>query len=160
MNIQYSVIDKVAIDIVAPLWEKLYEYHGKITRHFGFEFPDRRWVDRKDELLHEADEGKIRIDLATDTDTGGVVGYCISSIKQDRTGEIDSIFIEADYRRCGIGDILITAALSWFKEQRVKKIVVQVMVGNEESHPFYKRHGFIPRTVIMKHIDENDTSGY
>ena len=159
MSIEYSVTDENEIDIVAPLWEKLNKHHEGISRHFGYDYPDRKWVNRKKELLREATDGKIRIDLVNDTSINELVGYCISSVKRDRIGEIDSIFVESDYRRNGIGDNLIRSALRWLKEQAVNRIIVQVMVGNEESHPFYKKHGFLPRTTIMMKINENDTSG-
>ncbi|OGN89086.1 MAG: hypothetical protein A2158_03275 [Chloroflexi bacterium RBG_13_46_14] len=159
MNIKYSVTDEEGIDIVASLWEKLNEHHGGISRHFSFDYPDRNWINRKNELLHDADGGQLRIDLARDTDNGVLVGYCISSIKRDGLGEIDSIFIESDYRRHGIGDNLINSALEWLKGRAVKKIIVQVLVGNEEAHPFYTRLGFLPRTMLMMRINENNTSG-
>jgi len=111
MNIEYSVTDEEGIDMVAPLWEKLNEHHGGISRHFSFDYPDRRWVYRKNELLYDADGDKLRIDFARDTNNGVLVGYCISSVKRDGLGEIDSIFIESDYRCNGIGDNLIKSAL-------------------------------------------------
>ena len=159
MDVEYSVIDEEGIDTVAPLWEKLNKHHEKISRHFGYDYPDRKWVNRKKELLREAADRKIRIDLARDADNERVVGYCISSIKREGMGEIDSIFVESDYRRNGIGDYLINSALQWLKSRVIKRIIVQVMVGNEESHPFYNRHGFSARTTIMMQINENDTSG-
>jgi len=157
VNIEYSVTDKEGIDIVAPLWEKLNEHHGSISRHFSFDYSDRKWVNRKKEFLGEATD--LRVDVARDTDTGELVGYCVSSITSDRLGEIDSIFVESDYSRLGIGDHLILNALNWMKELSVTRILVQVMVGNEEVQPFYHRHGFLPRTMIMMKIDENDTTG-
>lgn len=159
MNIKYSVTDEQGIDIVARLWKKLNEHHGKISRYFGYDYSDRRWINRKNELLHDADGGKLRIDLAKDADNGRVVGYCISSVKRDGLGEIDSIFVESDYRRNGIGDALINSVLNWLTGQKVKKVIVQVLVGNEEVYPFYNRHGFLPKTTILMRIDENDTSG-
>ncbi|UCD08473.1 MAG: GNAT family N-acetyltransferase [Dehalococcoidales bacterium] len=159
MNIEYSVTNEEGIDIVAPLWKKLNEHHGEISRHFGYDYPDRKWVNRKNELLHDADGGKIRIDLARDADNKEVVGYCISSVKRDGLGEIDSIFVESDYRRNRIGDNLITSALNRLKEEAAKEIIVQVLVGNEEVHPFYTKYGFFPRTTILMRINENDTSG-
>jgi len=159
MGIGYSIVDEEDIDIVAPLWEKLNKHHEKISRHFGYDYPDRNWINRKNELLREAADGKIRIDLARDNDNERVVGYCISSIKREGMGEIDSIFVEPDYRRNGIGDNLINSALQWLKSKATKKIIVQVLVGNEEAHPFYNRHGFFPRTTVMMQIDENDTYG-
>ena len=157
MNIEFSVTDEYGIDIVAPLWEKLNEHHGAMSRNFSFDFPNRKWINRKKELIQEAAD--LRVDLAKDTDTGILVGYCISSITSERLGEVDSIFVESDYRHCGIGDQLISNSLKWMKELSVTRIIVQVMIGNEEVHPFYKKYGFLPRTTIMMRIDENDTSG-
>jgi diamine N-acetyltransferase len=155
MNIEYSVTGEEGIDIVAPLWEKLNEHHGSISPHFSYDFPGRTWKKRKRGLLTEAAD--LRVDLARDTGTGKVVGYCIGSVKRDGTGEIDSIFVEEDYRCNGIGDFLISNILNWMEELSVTRILVQVMIGNEESHPFYRRHGFFPRTTVMMRIDENDT---
>jgi ribosomal protein S18 acetylase RimI-like enzyme len=157
MDVEYSIEDEEGIDIVAPLWEKLNEYHGRLSQNFAYDYSDRTWETRKKEFLGEADD--LRVDLAKDIDAGELVGYCISSITSARLGEIDSIFVESDYRRNGIGDHLINSALGWLKEQGVKKIIVQVMVGNEEAQPFYNRHGFLPRTTIMMRINENNASG-
>ena len=87
------------------------------------------------------------------------MGYCISSIKRDGLGEIDSIYIESDYRRKGIGDNLMNRALQWLKESSADRIIVQVIVDNEEAFPFYQRYGFFPRSTIFMQIVENDTSG-
>ena len=157
MNIEYSVTNEEGIDIVAPLWKKLNEHHGRLSQHFSYDYSDRTWEKRKNDFLDEAAD--LRVDLAEDTDTGLLVGYCISSITTARLGEIDSIFVEPDYRRCGIGDHLITNALNWMEGLSVTRIIVQVMVGNEDIHPFYKKHGFLPRATIVMRIDENDTSG-
>jgi diamine N-acetyltransferase len=157
MNIEYSVTGKEGIDIVAPLCEKLNEYHGRLSQNFTYDYPGRTWEARKKEFLGEAAD--LRVDLAEDTDTGELAGYCVSSITSDRLGEIDSIFVESDYRRLGIGDHLISNALNWMKELSVTRLLVQVMVGNEEVYPFYKKYGFLPRTTIMMRIDENDTYG-
>ena len=157
MDIAYTVTDGEGIDIVASLWEKLNEHHGRLSQHFSFDYPGRTWDNRKQELLREAAD--LRVDLARDIDTGVLVGYCISSITTDRLGEVDSIFVESDYRRCAIGYRLLQYALNWMKELSVTRIIVQVLVGNEEAHPFYNKHGFLPRTTVMMRIDENDTFG-
>lgn len=157
MNIEYSVTDEKGIDEVAFLWEKLNEHHGGLSRHFSFDYPGRTWDNRKKELLSEAVD--LQVDLARDTDTEELIGYCVSSITSDGLGEIDSIFVESDYRRSGIGDHLILNALNWMQELMVTRIIVQVLVGNEDAYPFYTKYGFLPRTTIIMRIDENDTSG-
>ena len=40
----------------------------------------------------------MRIDLAQDKINGILIGYCVSTISKDNQGEIDSIYIEEDYR--------------------------------------------------------------
>ena len=157
MDIAYTVTDGEGIDIVAPLWEKLNEHHRGLSQHFSFDFPKRTWENRKEEFLGEAAD--LRVDLARDIDTGALVGYCISSITAERLGEVDSIFVESDYRRCGIGDRLIKNSVNWMNDLSVTRIIVQILVGNEEAHPFYNKHGFLPRTTVMMRIDENDTFG-
>ena len=157
MNIEYSETDREGIDIIAPLWEKLNEHHGGISRHFSFDYPRRTWENRKKELLSEAAD--LRVDLATEISTGLLVGYCVSSITDDSLGEIESIFVESDYRRHGIGDILINKALQWLKSIQSEKIIVQIIVDNIEVYSFYERYGFYPRSTIYMKMDENDTSG-
>ena len=157
MNIEYSETDREGIDIIAPLWEKLNEHHGGISRHFSFDYPRRTWENRKKELLSEAAD--LRVDLATEISTGLLVGYCVSSITDDSLGEIESIFVELDYRRHGIGDILINKALQWLKSVQSEKIIVQIIVDNIEVYSFYERYGFYPRSTIYMKMDENDTSG-
>ncbi len=152
MNIEYSVTDEKGIDIVAPLWKKLNKYHGRLSQNFTSEYSSRTWEIRKKEFLSEAAE--LRVDLACDSEFGELVGYCISSITEDSLGEIDSIFVESDYRHCGIGDRLVKNAINWMKNLSVNRIIVQVMIGNEEVHPFYKKYGFQPRVTIMMKIDE------
>ena len=157
MNIEYSVTDEEEIDMVAPLWKNLNEHHGRLSQYFAYDYPSRTWEVRKEELLSEA--AKLRVDIANNTDTKELVGYCISSITNDGLGEIDSIFVEADYRRFGIANHLISSALNWMEGLSITRIIVQILVGNEEVHPFYSRYGFLPRATIMMRIDENDTSG-
>lgn len=157
MNIEYSVTSKEGIDIIAPLWEKLNEYHGRLSQNFACDYPGRTWETRKKEFLGEAAD--LRVDLAEDTDTGELVGYCVSSVTSDGLGEIDSVFVESNYRRLGIGDHLISNGLNWMKGLSVTRILVQIMVGNEEVHPFYNKYGFLPRTTMMMKIDGNDTYG-
>ena len=111
---------------------------------------------RKKGLLEKSKEGAIRIDLASDADTGELVGYCISTISRDRQGEIESIYIEPDYRESGIGDNLMKRTLRWMDECSVTKKVLGVGVGNEDVIAFYSRYSFYPRTTVLEQIETED----
>ncbi len=82
-------------------------------------FAKMTWEIRKKELLEKSRNGAIRVDLARDKNTGVLVGYCVSTVSEKRQGEIESIYIEEDYRRSGIGDNLMKKALSWMDEHSV-----------------------------------------
>jgi len=84
-----------------------------------------------------------------DSDSNQYVGYCISSITKDNEGEIDSIFIEENYRRLGIGDCFMKKALEWMDKQSVKTKRIVIAYGNEEAMAFYSRYGFAPLFTVL-----------
>ena len=98
----------------------------------------------------------MRIDLARDIKTDKLIGYCVSTVNQDKQGEIESIYIEKDYRRRGIGGNFMKKALAWMDGLSVTKRVIGVAAGNEEAFPFYARYGFYPRVTILKQVEAGD----
>jgi ribosomal protein S18 acetylase RimI-like enzyme len=113
--------------------------------------------ERKRFLLEKSRGGAIRIDLAKDKGTGVLIGYCVSSLTEKKQGEIDSIYIEADYRRRGIGDAFMKKALGWLADRAATRIIVGVASGNEESFPFYSRYGFYPRVTVLEQAETKET---
>jgi len=148
-KIEYTEADQHGLDMVGPLWQKLREHHKMRSQHFAGVFEKMTFNQRKKELLDKSAKGVMRIDFAKDAETGELVGYCVSTISGDKQGEIDSIYIEAGYRRGGIGDTFMKRALNWMESQSVKKKVIGVAGGNEEVFPFYRRYGFFPRVTIL-----------
>jgi GNAT superfamily N-acetyltransferase len=78
------------------------------------------------------------------------MGYCVAVINMESIGEIESIFVEKDFRNAGIGDALMTKALKWMETQHVESKIVAIAIGNERVHQFYTRYGFLPRVTILK----------
>ena len=109
---------------------------------------------RKKELLEKSGKGAMRIDIAKDANTRVIIGYCISTISEKKQGEIESIFIEEDYRRHGIGDNFMEKTLAWMDSLAVVKKIIAVAAGNEEALIFYSRHNFYPKVTIL----QNNTS--
>jgi len=155
-KIEYTHTDEQGLDLVAALWQKQFEYHRALSQHFAGHF-DRMTFDlRKKGLLDKSREGAMRIDMARDTDTGELVGYCISTIYRDRQGEIESIYIEPDYRGSGIGDNLMKRTLRWMDEYPVARKVLAVGAGNEGVFAFYSRYSFYPRTIVLEQIETGE----
>ncbi|MDP3396693.1 MAG: GNAT family N-acetyltransferase [Methanoregula sp.] len=105
--------------------------------------------DQKAYFEKNASTGTVRLDLARDPVTDRFVGYCVSSISPDNTGEIESIFVEPDYRLHHIGSNLISRALDSMDACGVRRKRVSVGDGNEEAWVFYRKFGFYARMTIL-----------
>jgi len=152
-NIEYIETDRQGLDLIVPLWQKLNEHHRLRSLYFPGHYTRMTWDLRKKQLIDKSRNGSIRIDLAKDGNTEALIGYCVSTISEKRQGEIDSIYIEDGYRRCGIGDNLMKKALKWMDEHSVKGKMLEVASGNEEVFAFYSRYDFYPRSTIMRQVE-------
>ncbi|MFC2039160.1 GNAT family N-acetyltransferase [Chloroflexota bacterium] len=153
-EIEYSVTDERDLDLIGGLWQKLHDYHVVRSEHFARKIDRITFDFRKGEMLDRAKQGRLRIDLAGDRDTGKIIGYCIGAIYGNNRGEIESIYIEEDYRRSGIGDTLMKKALDWMDENSVNEKIIEVGGGNEEVFDFYSRFGFYPGHTILGQVEE------
>ncbi|ABR47613.1 GCN5-related N-acetyltransferase [Alkaliphilus metalliredigens QYMF] len=141
------------IDLVQPLWEKLNKHHEINSDFFSDKFKNLKFEVRKDKFIKDNDL-EIKIDLIKDTEKGLHIAYCISTISKDLIGEIDSIFVEKEYRKYGLGDKLMNRALEWLNSKQVKIKIIGVAEGNQNALEFYKRYGFYKRRVILEQINE------
>jgi diamine N-acetyltransferase len=158
MNIGYTVMDERGLDQIGPLWQKLNDHHRERSPHHAAHYVGMTFEVRKKHLLEKSQKGSMRIDIARDADTHETVGYCVSTVSENHQGEIDSIFIEQDYRRHGIGDRLMKRALGWMNELCITQRMVEVAAGNEEVFAFYHWYGFYPKSTILRTVEEKKRS--
>lgn len=135
------------LDLVGPLWDKLNEHHGNNSNHFSHKFRSLTFEIRKNKLNGDKE---INIDLIKDKETGLYIGYCISTVSKDLTGEIDSLFVEKEYRSFGLGDKLMKNSLKWLNDKGVKTKIIGVAEGNESALSFYERYGFYKRRIVLE----------
>lgn len=151
-RIEYIITDQRDLDLIGPLWEKLNEHHRVRSPHWADFHAHQTFDLRKKGLLEKSSVGALRIDIARDGNTGAIIGYCVSTVTEKKEGEIESIFVEKDYRRCGIGDNFMKKAMAWMDSLSVadadRKIVVAA--GNEEAFIFYSKHNFVPRGTTLR----------
>ena len=149
MDIEYSEISSDEISLIENLWIKLNRLHSETSPFFAEEYAQKNFSDRKDELLKKGEEGILKIMIAKDKETRVIAGYCICSVIQDR-GEIDSIFVEEAWRKHNIGNEFLEKADEFFRLKAVKKQILSVYAGNEKIIPFYKKHDYYPKYIIME----------
>lgn len=149
-NIRCKLVSPEDLDIIEPLWEKIKKHHQIISPNFSEKYQASDFKTRKRELIAKSSGGKLRLELAEDISRKKNIGYCISSISSQGQGEIDSLFVEEDYRSRGIGYELLKRALHWMESECVDDLKIVVAVGNEELLPFYQSFGFYPRHMILE----------
>lgn len=64
------------------------------------------------------------------------------SLETGFKAEISGLIVGEKYRRLGIGQQLITAAVRWARDAKLTKLVVRSNIQREESHVFYQCIGF------------------
>ena len=138
------------LEFVKPLWEKLNKHHEVKTNYFKDSFKGYTFEGKIKKYLNS--DLDVKVDLIKDIKKGVYIGYCISLVNKESVGEIDSLFVEDDYRKCGLGEELMNRAIDWLNQNQVKAKIIAVAEGNEKVMDFYKRFGFIQRRIIMEQI--------
>jgi ribosomal protein S18 acetylase RimI-like enzyme len=136
--------DKHIPDII-ELWKELMDFHKNIDAH---------WSRGKDghiayeKLLREMLESEDATILVA-VDNGRTVGYsCLRiakpppALEQHSYGVIDATIVTSDYRRRGIGELMLDRALEWFSSRNVNRIELSVAAKNQLGYSFWEKHGF------------------
>ena len=103
--------------------------------------------------MEKSKNGAILVNIAKVGNT--LIGYCVTTVAENKAGEIESIFIEKQYRRRGIGDHFMKTALDWMDAHAATRKVIAVAAGNEEAFGFYQKYGFCPRVSILIQKEQN-----
>jgi len=152
-NFEFITGSNELLDLVQPLWEKLNQHHKTSSNYFSDRFKNFKYETRKDKFINGEKVG-LKVDLIKDKENVLYIGYCISTINKDLIGEIDSLFIEKEYRKYGLGDKLMNRSLKWFNSNQVKTKIIGVAEGNENVLEFYKRYGFYEKSIILEQINK------
>lgn len=150
-NIEYISGGRELLDLVKPLWEQSRKYHEGKSNYFASHFVGLTFDKRKEKFFKETTE-LVHIDITKNSLNGAFIGYCICSVSTSRVGEIDSLFLETESRKLGIGEELMNRAIAWLDDNQVTSKVVVVGEGNENVLEFYERFGFRTREIVMEEI--------
>jgi ribosomal protein S18 acetylase RimI-like enzyme len=150
-DIEYTDTGQDGLDLIGPLWEKLNDQHRRLSPRHARHFEAMTFAKRQEQLLRKSHGGAIRINFAGDG--GRPVGYCVSTVSSGRVGEVESIYVEPEYRGRGIGGELVKKALAWMDGLAAERKIIGVAAGNEEVIAFYETYGFYPRTIILEQAE-------
>ncbi|HEY1685113.1 MAG TPA: GNAT family N-acetyltransferase [Tepidisphaeraceae bacterium] len=137
------------LDRVGPLWNELRDHHAQLAPRWAATLA-RSFEQRRIELVNKG-SGGILVVLAEQD--GRDIGYGVSTIVSDGSGEIDSVYVAADWRGSGVGAAIMQKTMEWFASKSVRAITVDVIEGNEAAKKFYEGFGFGLRTMRMRRLD-------
>jgi ribosomal protein S18 acetylase RimI-like enzyme len=118
-------------------------------------YPNKKYkIFKKDILLKDFDSekklnkwkktiknnGKEKSYVCVAKDGIKVVGFCLVS-KEEKTNELNAIYILSEYQKMGIGKKLLDKAFGWLGNK--KKITLTVVAYNNNAHAFYEKYGFV-----------------
>lgn len=144
------------IELIRPLWEQLNSYHHAKASRFREHYEQMSFEDRRSHFCRLDESGYFRLDLAQDKETRRYIGYCVSSVSAEHTGEIESLFVDQEFRSAGIGTALVTRGLKWMDSLGALRKRVSVGDGNESAWAFYRKFGFYPRMTVLEQKTERD----
>jgi len=147
MNINIEKISINDIDLIKPLWEKLNHIHKQKSQYFSNYYSQFSFQERK-QKLNKSPDTQVFIQIAKESDN--IIGYCISTVYNREIGELDSIYIEKNYRNKKIGEKFIKSSLEWFDLLGIRFKKILVAYGNESVLPFYKKYRFFPKHLILE----------
>lgn len=151
MNISLIEKDINEIQLIKPLWEKLNLIHLNKSVYFKSKYEKFKFAKRMESVSKICENCIVKLDVILDNDTMDYVGYCLSSIKGN-IGEIESIFIEKQYRGYKLGDKLMINALNWFESNSITNVQINVVYENDEAILFYEHYGFYVGNYILKRV--------
>src|SRR5687768_7390373 len=81
------------LDRVEPLWSQLRRHHADLAPRWSASLLASSFEERRAELV-----GKGRVLVSMATSQAQDIGYCVSTITSDATGEVDSLFVIPSHR--------------------------------------------------------------
>ncbi len=146
-KITFRRIRREEILKIKPLWLKLNDMHHRESAHFR-DFYSSFTFEKRISKFGTLPEEKLFIETVEKGNEP--IGCCICTIDEDRTGEIDSLYIEEEYRNRGLGGKLTRNGIAWLRAQGCGRIAVAVSHGHESVFPFYEKYGFYPRLTSLE----------
>jgi len=90
-------------------------------------------------------------------DKGKIVGsgFCKTAkepnwSKNKKRGHIGVLFVEKEYRRKGIGKMIVDELINWLKKRNIKDIRIQAYSKNTNAIKAYKKYGFKEHVLEMR----------
>jgi len=155
LKVRYKVLPREQLEAIEPLWDMLNEHHKGRSTHFAA-FYDMFTFDQR---MEKFDDRSLRVRIEVALVDGpnkahkkagsNMVAFSLASVTNKSAGELDSLFVERQYRRRGIGTTLAKRAFAWMDREGALSKSLSVVYGNEEVLSFYRMFKFYPSRLEL-----------
>jgi ribosomal protein S18 acetylase RimI-like enzyme len=148
MEINIEEAKKNEMSSVLSLMTELSDYHKKIDPKYYKSGKEREESDKKRLIEYFSKKRKNQKILVAKV-KNKIVGFLIGGIqkshsycKENKIGVIHRVYVKENFRKRGIGKLLIEELLKWLKKRKVKFVEVEVDSRNKIGIEAYKKYGF------------------
>jgi ribosomal protein S18 acetylase RimI-like enzyme len=135
---------------------------GALLMDVHYNFDRRRFLDPGADasagyarfLVSQLDDPASVI-LVAEAD-GSVMGYCYAGVEplswkelRDESGFIHDLALDPVARRRGAGRALVRAAIEWFRERKMSRVMLWTSTQNEAARELFLGAGFRPTMTEM-----------
>jgi len=106
-------------------------------------------ADHKAEMIDILDHSETQLVLVAVAGNGKLAGFLEASIRpfvedceSDNVGYLEGWYVDAEYRRLGIGRSLVLAAEQWARSRSCTEMASDAELGNESSLAAHTRLGY------------------
>jgi ribosomal protein S18 acetylase RimI-like enzyme len=95
------------------------------------------------QIIMSPDRGQILV-LRNGTSVVGMVNllFTISTALGGRVAILEDMVVHPSHQGCGLGSILLQAAINFARSTKCRRITLLTDCTNESAQRFYRRHGF------------------
>lgn len=117
------------------------EFISKLSNQLGYKTTIEKIHNRLLEILNNTDHC-IYVCVGNENVIGWIHGFYSLRVESDSFVEIGGLVVDENYRRNGIGKILVEKVIEWANSKNSTKIRVRCNAVRKETHIFYSKIGF------------------
>jgi ribosomal protein S18 acetylase RimI-like enzyme len=156
MEIKIEEAKKEEINSILSLMMGLSDYHRKIDPKYYKSGKERKESDKRRLTEYFSKRRKNRKILVAKV-KNKVVGFLIGGIeksppycRENKIGVIHRAYVKENFRKRGIGKLLVEELLKWLKKRKIKFVEVVVDSRNKIGIGAYEKYGFLEFNKRMR----------
>lgn len=114
---------------------------AELSNQLGYE-SDNNTIQKRLTGILDNNDNCVFVALENEKIIGWIHGFYSRRVESDPFIEIGGLVVDENYRKNGIGKILVEKIIKWSDSKKCKKLRVRCNIIRKEAHIFYQKIGF------------------